>query len=297
MASPALRKIHERLAAVVPSYFQALFPTPDIARARQIIHNVLTSGVMPDNVAATPVAASGVACEWLVPVGADPGNRLLYLHGGGYIAGDLDTFRGFAAHVAKACNCCVLNAAYRLAPENPPGAPREDALTAYRWMLAHGPGSKAPARRAFVAGDSAGGGLAILMMSALLAAGERLPDAAVTLSGAMDLSDMPTLPVEQRPVFQALMRLFHKDLDPRDPAVSPIYGNLRGLPPVLMQVGGAEDAMVQNVRFEERARAAGVAARLEIWPEMPHDFQLFVPELPEAEAAVAKIGEFVRGFL
>jgi epsilon-lactone hydrolase len=296
MASPALQKINDRLVAVMPAYVQAL-SIPDLGRVRAIIRELFSGRAMPEGTEVIPVKAAGIDCEWIVPTIASTDHRLLYLHGGSYIAGDLDTYRAFVSHVAHSCQCCVLNVGYRLAPENDTSAPREDALTAYRWILQHGPDRVTSPHRVFMAGDSAGGGLAISSIVALRDAGERLPDAAVTLSAAMDLSGMPTLPVEQRRMVDAMTRLFLRDTDPRDPAVSPLYADLRGLPPVLMQVSGAEPALVQNVRFEERARAAGVAARLEIWPEMPHDWQLFTPELPEAEAALAQIGTFVRGFI
>jgi acetyl esterase/lipase len=228
--------------------------------------------------------------------------RLLYLHGGGYIICSPATHRDLAGRISQAAGVAVLVLDYRLAPEHPHPAAVDDALAALRWMYDHGPGGRAPARAAFVAGDSAGGGLTLATLIAARAAGVRLPNAAVALSAWTDLActgnTMRTRADVDPMVTEAVLKRMVKDYvpagDARQPLASPLYADLRGLPPLLMQVGDAEVLLDDTTRVADRARAAGVEVTLEIYPEMIHIFQLFAPILPEGQQAIERIGAFIR---
>jgi acetyl esterase/lipase len=248
------------------------------------------------------VDADGCEGEWLLSEGADPDVRLLYLHGGIYVAGSRRTHRNLASRIGRAAGCAVLLIDYRLAPEHPHPAALDDALAAMRFMRSHGPSGRAPARRTFVAGDSAGGGLTLATLLALRDAGEPLPDGAVTLSAWTDLCATgeslrsraeldPYLTGDQ---MDDWARLYLGDVDARHPLCSPLYGDLRGLPPLLIQAGDHEVLLDDSVRLADRARSAGLDVTLEVFPEMFHVFQAFAGKLPEGREAVEKIGAWMR---
>ena len=244
--------------------------------------------------AAMPVSANGVAAAW---IGGDDLRRdraILFFHGGGFQMGSIETHRALAAAIAESAGCRVLSAGYRLAPEHRFPAPLEDALAAYDWLAAAG----FDARHIALAGDSAGGGLAVSLMLALKARSRAMPAAAALMSPWTDMEAggesyetcAAADPFHQRAMILALARVYlGRNGDPRDPLASPIHGDLSGLPPLLIQVGERETVLDDSRLLAERAQAAGVAARLEIWPGMFHVFQLY-SELAEARAAVAAIG-------
>jgi acetyl esterase/lipase len=296
MASPQLFELMNELGAMAAEYFEALGPPANIARLRESMRPVTKRGVVPATVTAVPVVADGVRCEWVCDKSSDSNRRLVYLHGGAYVGGDLDMYRAHAAQLASVTGCSVLNVDYRLAPEASIIDARDDAIAAYRWAVSQGPRGATEARRMFISGDSAGGGLTVSSCYGLVERGERRPDALVTICGAFDMGMVEAIPEAQRELFGHMKKLFLGDLDPRNPVVSPIYGALASLPPVLVHVGGAELALVENVRFHERAKAAGVDVTFELWPEMPHVWHLFAPFLPEANAALASIAKFLRRF-
>jgi acetyl esterase/lipase len=195
----------------------------------------------------------------------------------------------------------VLALDYRLAPEHPFPAALDDALAAYRWLLAEG----ADPRRIAVMGDSAGGGLAFSLLLRLRDQGAPLPAAAVALSAWTDLALTgaslrlnaaadPMLNAEDLPKLAAC---YLASADPRDPYASPLYGDATGLPPTLIQAGSDEILHDDSTRMADRLRAAGCEVELEIWPRMPHAWHLFAPVLPEARRAIERIGAFVRGRL
>jgi acetyl esterase/lipase len=283
------------MQGVAYEMMQAFSPEPRIDKLRAAIQKMCPKARMPEKVSVIPVDINELRAEWLCSLNSDPDLRLLYLHGGGYVGGDIDLYRPLAARIAKASGVSVLNIDYRLAPEHPYDAPQADGVKAFCWMLENGPKGPGSARRTFVAGDSAGGGLAITTIFGLREKGIPLPEAAIPISAAVDMSEpMELIPVEQHEGLMTMTRLFAGDADLKDPVISPIFGDLAGLPPMLMQAGGAEPAVIENVRFEERARAAGSDVKLEIWPEMPHVWHVHAPFLPEASQAIERIGEFVR---
>ena len=252
----------------------------------------------PDGVTCTPVDAGGVSAEWSVAAGVDEAKVVLYVHGGGYVMGSAGSHRDVTGRLSKAAGARVLSLNYRLAPEHPFPAPVDDAVAAYRWLLAQGisPGNIA------VAGDSAGGGLAIATLLALRDAGEPLPAAGIGISPWVDMEgtgeSMTTRaavdPVVQKEGLLGMAKLYLGDADPKNPLAAPLHADLAGLPPLLLQVGDAETLLDDSTRLAERARAAGVDVTLKVWDEMPHVWHLFAPILPEGRQAIDEIGSFFQ---
>jgi monoterpene epsilon-lactone hydrolase len=253
--------------------------------------------VLPPDVRRTPVSTGSVRCEWVdVPV-SRPERVLLYLHGGGYVVRFPNLHARFAARVARKLCCRALMVDYRLAPEHPYPAAVDDCLEAYRWLLAQG----VAARDVVIAGDSAGGNATLVTLLRAKAAGDPLPGCAVALSPAVDCTfSSPSLVENERS--DALFRLatllllratYCAPERMLDPFVSPLYGDLAGLPPILLQAGSREMLRDDSVRFAERARVAGVDVELELWNGMQHCFQL-LQFLPESTRAIDAFVGFVR---
>jgi acetyl esterase/lipase len=247
---------------------------------------------------AESVSADGVESLWVSTREADPDYVLLYFHGGGYKVGSVRSHRDLMARLSRAARCRVLGVGYRLAPEHRFPAPVTDALAAYAWVLAQG----VPAAQIAFAGDSAGGGLAA---AALLEVRERelpQPAAAVLLSAWTDLTAggasyttrAAADPIHQRAMILATARHYLGEHgEATDPLASPLFGNLEGLPPLLLQVGDCETGLDDSTRFAAKARAAGVAVEIEIYDHMIHVFQQFPDLLPEAHQAIDSIGRFL----
>jgi epsilon-lactone hydrolase len=272
---------------------------PDIAvlRRRMLALERITPGP-PRGTQVTRVNAGGVKAVRIATDRSRADHHVLYLHGGGYVFGSPSQYRDFIWRIATVAAAQVLCLSYRLAPEHPFPAAVDDAASAYRWLIAQGaaPGSIA------VMGDSAGGGLAFSALLRLRDEGVPLPAATVALSPWTDLAMTgqslrmnarrdPSLVPERA---QSFARHYLGSADPRDPHVSPLYGDLTGLPPSLIHVGSDEILRDDSVRMAEKLRACGCSVELEIWPRMPHAWHLFARVLPEARLAIARIGEFLR---
>lgn len=241
-----------------------------------------------------PVDAGGIPAAWF---GSGAG-VVLYCHGGGYQMGSIRSHGPLMADLARAAGCRVLGFDYRLAPEHRYPAAPEDTLAVYRWLLEQG----TPPDRIAVAGDSAGAGLALGMMLRAREAGLPLPAAAVFLSPWVDLeargetyetkADLD--PLTQRAKVQMMVKTYlGRDGDPSDPLASPVNGDLAGLPPMLIHVGGNETVLGDTHLLEARVRAAGGSVESVVWEEMIHHFQVF-PELPQAQDSVAQIGAWLK---
>ncbi len=253
---------------------------------------------LAEDVRCEPVDAGGVPAEWIATPGAAVEHVIFYLHGGGYMIGSITTHREMISRLSRASGARALAIEYRLAPEHPFPAAVEDATAAYRWLLSTG----IDPARIVIAGDSAGGGLTVATLVALRDTGDPLPAAAVCLSPWVDMEgigDSMTTKAEADPMIS------HQDVlegaqaylngaDPRTPLAAPLYADLKGLPPLLIQVGTAEVLLDDSTRLAERARSAGVDVTLEPWDDMIHVFQFFASTLPEARQAIDRIGEFVR---
>jgi len=295
MASPELQKIVDLLKS-------RPMPSGDLEPSLEQLRTGFESlaAVFPPeaDVRSETVDAGGVSADWIETPGADPSRVLLYLHGGGYVIGSVNTHRDLASRIARAAGVRALSVAYRLAPENPHPAAVEDSTAAYRWLIGQGlePG------RVVLAGDSAGGGLTIATLVALRDAGDPLPAAGVCLSPWVDLEgigESMTTKAELDPLIQhdglaKMGRLYLGDLDPHTPLAAPLYADLGGLPPLLIQVGTAEALLDDATRVAEKASAAGVDVTLEPWDDMIHVWQIFASQLPEAREAIDRIGDFIR---
>ena len=250
----------------------------------------------PRDVDVQPVMAGDVPAEWLIPPEASPRSVILYLYGGAWTLGWTNIHRRMVAHLCRAAACRALAVDYRLAPEHPFPAALEDCLGAYRWLLK---GGSLP-RDIVIAGNSAGGNLTLATLMSLRDAGDPLPDAAVCISPATDLEGTGESfwtkkdPVQTPEFVLAMVRHYASGQDLRSPLLSPHYGDLRGLPPLLIHAGGDEMFLSDATRLADQARAAGVDVSLVVWPRMWHAWHLLAPWLPEARQAIDAIGAFVR---
>ncbi|MEX2327826.1 MAG: alpha/beta hydrolase, partial [Pseudomonadales bacterium] len=253
---------------------------------------------IPDHVSCSPVDAGGVACEWIVSDQADSDRVLMYLHGGGYVFGGPDSHRDLASRLSEAAGMRVLLVDYRLAPESPFPMALEDATDCYRWLLGEG---FDPVRIA-IGGDSAGGGLTVATMVNLKNLGLPLPAAAILLSPWTDLSGSGDSVAENEkadPMLSAaaldtFAGLYLGDRDRRAPLASPLFADLAGMPPVLVQVGSTEILLSDAHRLVAKLREAGGKALIDIWPKMPHVFQVLAARIPEGKQAIIQLGEFLK---
>jgi acetyl esterase/lipase len=268
----------------------------DFQQMRAGLEAVSANTPLPDGTRCDPVEANGVPCEWISASGARLDRAILYLHGGGYVIGSINTHRGTVARLSAACSARALAVDYRLAPEHPFPAAVDDATAAYRWLLDSG----LEPSRIVVAGDSAGGGLTVATLISLRDAGVALPAAGVCISPWVDLegigASMTTKadldPMVQRDGLLRMAQAYLGEAAPRTPLAAPLYADLAGLPPLLIQVGTAECLLDDANRLAENAKAAGVDTQIERWDEMIHVWHAFAPLLPEANQAIDRIGEY-----
>ncbi len=260
-----------------------------------------TFAVEPD-VQIERLIVAGMTAEWITAPGIDPSHVILYLHGGGYVVGSLNTHRDLAARLGRTAGARVLAIEYRLAPEHPHPAAVDDAVAAYRWLRAQG---IAPAHLA-IAGDSAGGGLTIATLVALRDLGEPLPNAGVCFSPWVDLegtgASMDTNlddPMLSRASILHFARFYLGlgTIDARTPLAAPLYADLSGLPPLLIQASRHEVLLDDATRIAAKARDAGVACELDLTDEVPHVWQIFANILPEGQQALDRAGAFLRRHL
>jgi monoterpene epsilon-lactone hydrolase len=273
---------------------------PRLTHARDMdeIRQLLTTPPirMPRDIRISAGEAGGVPGEWVEGPGT-PHATLLYLHGGGYFACSAETHRPITVAYAQQ-GFRVFAPDYRLAPEHPFPAALEDALAVYRALLAEG-------HPPLVSGESAGGGLALATLLSLRTDGIALPAAAALFSPWTDLAATgASLCTNDRrcamffgaDIAKAALRYVGAG-DPRNPLISPLYGDLTGLPPLLIHVGSDEVLLDDSTRLAERARAAGVPVELKIWPVVPHAWQLAYPQVPEARQSLHEAGEFLKAAL
>jgi epsilon-lactone hydrolase len=292
MADRGIEAVRAHLAKLPPS------DTLSTAERRAQYERAEKAFPTPPDVKVEHVSAPVAPAEWLRPPVADSGRVVLYLHGGGYVIGSPRSHRHLAAAIADAARASALLLDYRLAPEHPYPAAVEDATAAYRWLL---DGAVAPGR-IVIAGDSAGGGLTVATLLALREAGLPLPAAGVCISPWVDLTcggetyrtKAAADPIVTRAGVAQMAQAYLGATPPRSPLASPLFADLRGLPPLLIHVG-SEEVLLDDARLlAERARAAGVEVGLEVYERMIHVWHWFLPMLDEAQSAVEAIGRFVR---
>jgi monoterpene epsilon-lactone hydrolase len=252
---------------------------------------------LPDDVRVTGVDAGGVFAHWLDAPGADAERVLLFLHGGGFELGSLRSDGELAARLGRASGMRVLFPEYRLAPEHPFPAAVDDVLAVWRWLRAEGQGARSIA----VAGDSAGGGLAVSLLVAARDAGQELPAAGVLMSPTVDLTSSGasmTERVDQDPfstpeMLRRFAAQYLAGADPRTPLASPLFASLSGLPPLLILVGTADLLLSDSERLAAEAAEAGVDVTLEVGEGLPHVYPIMLGT-PEAAEATERMGKFLR---
>jgi acetyl esterase/lipase len=272
--------------------------TQDVAEARARFEKMgAFLGGAPD-AKCEKVDVDGVPAEWVSARGVDAGRAVLYLHGGGYAIGSLNTHRRLAFDISAASGARVLLLDYRLAPEHPFPAAVDDAAKAWRWLLKQG---LAPNKLA-IAGDSAGGGLTIATLVNLRDQKLGLPACAVAISPWVDLEGVGTSmtarsaqdPMVQKAGLTWMADMYLGGKDARAPLAAPLHADLKGLPPILVQVGTAETLLDDATRIAERLHSAGCDVKLSVWPNMLHVFPLFAPILSEGRDGCLEIGQFMR---
>jgi epsilon-lactone hydrolase len=269
---------------------------------RQRLDEVGSVWPVADDIKLEPVDVNGVPGEWSSAPGSDASRVLLFFHGGGYCSGSILSHRRLVTEAGRAAGVRTLALAYRLAPEHPFPAALDDALTAWRFLRKQG----VEARHIAVGGDSAGGGLTLALIGRLQEVGEELPACAwllspwtdLTMSGSTLATKDSVDPIIHGGYLHELADAYLPlGLDRRDPRVSPLYADLTGLPPTLIQVGSAEALLEDATRFEAAAGAADVAITLEVWPHMIHAWPLWNAHLEPGRQALAKAGAFMQQHL
>lgn len=254
---------------------------------------------LPKDVKIESINAGGVPAEWQIVPNAAEDKVILYIHGGGFIMGSPNSHRILTVAIGLETNIRILSIDYRLAPEYPFPASVEDCVTAYKWLLSKGFKST----NIIIMGDSAGGNLTLVTLLKLKEEGLKSPAGAVSLSPLTDytFSDDRFFKNAETDMMLADVGAFWwiyvylKDANRTNPFISPLFGDLKGLPPILLQASTCEMLYSDSVRFVDKAKAAGADATLQTWDDMPHVFQGFGLNLfPEAKEAIVKIGEFIQ---
>ena len=309
---PAPSVEHAAVVASLGTVSEKLKSTPrrqHLALLRDYIDNVFS--IDDAGMQFIPVDAGGVKAEWVLAPNVDTSRRLLYIHGGAYTMGSPKSHRRLTSKFSELANAAVLSIDYRLMPEHPRMAGVEDCRTAYRWLLENGPDGVSAARALFVAGDSAGGNLTLSLIAWVRDQGLRAPNAAVALSPSTDgtlgspslKGNLATDPM-LGPLFKSLTKVPRAALlwggwmatrvRPCDPVVSPVFGDLSRLPPLLVHASEAEMLLDDSRRYVNKAIAAGSPVTLQTWHHMVHVWQIYHPELPEGREAFEEIGKFLR---
>ena len=269
---------------------------------RQRIDEVGSVWPVADDVRLEEVDLDGVPGEWSMVPGSDAARVLMFFHGGGYCSGSILSHRRMVTEAGRAARMRTLAVAYRLAPEHPYPAAHEDAMTAWRFLRKQG----IPARNIAVGGDSAGGNLTITLINRLRSAGEEQPACAWLASPWTDLTmSGPSLETKD-----AVDPLIHKayleelasayapaPVDRKGPLISPLFADLHGFPPTLIQVGSEETLLDDAVRFARAAGSAEVNVTLQIWPHMIHAWPMWNAKLEDGRQALSQVGQFIRRWL
>lgn len=255
------------------------------------------ANALPAGLEVTPFDLNGMHAEWLIPAGAGKDKVILYTIGGGYISGTCSDHRTLVAKVAQTSGIALLMFDHRLAPEHPYPAALEDSLMAYRWLL----GQEITPDNIVIMGESAGGGLCLATLLAIRDQGLPLPAGAVALSPWTDLTlagesyrTKRNVCISPPGMSKVCSQYYYGEHDPTNPWISPLYGDLRGLPPMFINVGTYETMLDDSTRFIAKAKAAGVDATLVMGEKMVHCYPLMAPMFPEATQALDEICAFIK---
>lgn len=269
---------------------------PDIMEVRAVMDRARTPRI-PAKIAVRQISLDGVPTEQLAPDGADARKAILYIHGGAWVAGNPGTHRALTWRLAEKLGCTVFAVDYRLAPQHPFPAALEDCLSAYRALIESGYEGRGLA----VGGDSAGGNLTLALALKLKAFDVPMPASQFALSAATDLaarldshlSNARTDAMFHPRMFESVARHYFPGADPTDPFLSPLRGELSGLPPTLIQCSRDEMLRDDSVLIAEKLQRADVEVQLEVWPRVFHAWQMMADLLPESRVAIDHIVAFV----
>ncbi|MGC2114570.1 MAG: alpha/beta hydrolase [Pseudolabrys sp.] len=269
---------------------------------RQRIDEVGSTWPVADDVLLEEVDLNGVPGEWSIVPGSDAARVLMFFHGGGYCSGSIVSHRRMVTEAGRAARMRTLAVAYRLAPEHPYPAAHEDAMTAWRFLR----DQEIPARNIVVGGDSAGGNLTITLINRLRSTGEEQPACAwlaspwtdLTMSGASLATKDAVDPLIHKAYLEELASAYAPaSVDRKDPLISPLFTDLHGFPPTLIQVGSEETLLDDAVRFARAAGSAEVNVTLQIWPHMIHAWPMWNAKLEDGRQALSQAGQFIRRWL
>ncbi len=275
-------------------------PRPvDWPERRKRLDEVGSVWSVADDIKLAAVNVNGLPGEWSIVPGSDPSRVLMFFHGGGYCSGSILSHRRLVTEAGRAAGARTLAIGYRLAPEHPFPAAYDDALTAWRFLR----DENISAAHIAIGGDSAGAGLTVALITRLRDAHEELPSCAwlispwtdLTMSGSTLLSKEAVDPLIHKHYLNELADGYlPAGIDRKDPRVSPLFADLKGFPPTLIQVGSAETLLDDAARFAAVAGAADVRVTLEIWPQMIHAWPLWNAHLEPGRRALASAGTFIR---
>jgi epsilon-lactone hydrolase len=242
------------------------------------------------------VTYAGMDAIWFTPEGYSKSKTILYLHGGGYVTGSVNSHRALIARIARASNCRAIGVNYRKAPENQFPAAIDDALAAYKQLISDG------YENIVVMGDSAGGGLSLALLQ--LIKKHKLPKASgavllspwtdLTMSGDSIQSKRDIDALIQPHLLEIFSKRYYGKENPENPLISPLFADVKGFPPTLIQVGGNEILLDDSTRMAQKLNKAGVKVKLDIFENMMHVWQFFGGLMPEANKAIDEIGEFIK---
>ncbi len=294
---PSLRSRLMSAALKKETYTHMMTKPIDIKWVREYMLTQAEKSKPPKNVTVEHVSTGGIKGEWLTPDTVKRDGCLLYLHGGGYCFGAPITHRLMVAGIARAAKIRVFSLDYRLAPENPFPSGLDDALAAYDWLVAQGVKEES----IVVAGDSAGGGLALSLLLKLKSMNKTLPKKSVLISPWTDLAltgksiqaNKKSCVMMTEAVLETCSEAYLSDADANDPFASPLYGDLEGLPPMLVYVSTTESIHDDATRLAEKAGKNGVDVSLRIWAKQPHAWPIFYPIIPESKVCVNEMGKFI----
>jgi len=268
------------------------------AERRQRINEIGSTWPVADDVQLEEVDLGGVKGEWSIVPGSDPSRVLMFFHGGGYCSGSIVSHRRMVTEAGRAARVRTLAVDYRLAPEHPYPSAHQDAMTAWRFLRRQG----IEARHIAVGGDSAGGNLTITLINRLRGAGEEQPACAwlaspwtdLTMSAASLADKDGTDPLIHKAYLEELAQAYAGAVDRSDPLISPLFADLHGFPPTLVQVGSAETLLDDAVRLARAAGEADVGVTLEVWPHMIHAWPMWNARLEPGRRALLRAGSFIR---
>jgi monoterpene epsilon-lactone hydrolase len=276
-------------------------PDSDVDEQRELLRAAISAQPLPADVTVTAASLGGIPTAEITVDGIEPRHVVLYFHGGVYVMSDAFLAAGLASQVGRRTQAKVISVDYRLAPEHPYPAAVDDALAAYEALLDSG---VAPSDIAF-AGESAGGGLVIATLVNARDHGLPLPAAAFAMSPYVDLTLAGTTmetkreadPLLSRELLQARIPDYTAGQDAALPLISPVFADLSGLPPLIIQAGSHEVLLDDAVRLAQQAATADVEVTLQITPGVPHVFQAYAPMLDEAGAALDRAGQLLSASL